>query len=95
MNLQSLQAQLPVGPAMKALSGSSRVKRCIIPVSVKMMKVSEGCLFAVVNHLFSAVDFVGRSRTVWTHIQGEQLREHPDIPNRHLSMDSLVNKTCA
>ena len=41
MNLQSLHAQFPVGPATKALSGNSRVSRCIIPVSVKMMKVSE------------------------------------------------------
>ena len=41
MNRQSLQAQLPVGPAMNDLSGSSRVRRCIIPVSVRIINLSE------------------------------------------------------
>jgi len=44
MNRQSLQAQFPVGPAMNDLSGSSRVRRCIIPVSVRIINFSEGLL---------------------------------------------------
>ena len=42
MKRQSLQAQCPVGPATNDLLGSSRFKRCIMPVSVRIMKVSDG-----------------------------------------------------
>ena len=67
MKRQSLQAQFPVRPSIKVLSGNSCVSRCIMPLSVKIMKVSEE--WSLQNFtIFSELQTSScKSRTVCTH----------------------------
>ena len=67
MKRQSLQAQCPVRPATNDLSGSSRFKRCIMPVSVRIIKVLDG-LSRRKETIFSVLQTSScKSRTVCTH----------------------------
>ena len=66
MNIQSLHAQFPVGPAIKVLSGNSRKPMHHAALSQNNESI-RGMIFAEVYHFSGTADFITKSRTVCKH----------------------------